>query len=53
MMRFALVGLILLATVPGVSSGQHPFDCAEAYNSCLRDFERRELSPEDRAALHR
>ena len=23
--RFALVGLILLATVPGVSSGQHPF----------------------------
>ena len=50
-MRFVLVGLIALAMVPGVSPGQHLFDCAEAYNRYLQDLVRRGLSPEDRAVL--
>jgi hypothetical protein len=53
MMRFALVGLITLATAPGVGPGQHRFDCDEAYNSYLQDLVRGGLSPEDRATLQR
>jgi hypothetical protein len=53
MMRFALVDLITLATVPGVNPGQQRFDCAEAYNSYLQDLVRGCLSPEDRATLQR
>ena len=53
MVRFVLVGLITLATVPGISPGQHTFDYAEAYNSYLQDLVRRGLSPEDRATLQR
>ena len=30
MVRFVLFGLIALSTVPGVSPGQHMFDCVEA-----------------------
>ena len=45
MVRFVLVGLITLATVPGISPGQHTFDCAEAYNSYVQDLVRRGLSP--------
>lgn len=53
MLRFALVGLITLTTISSLSPGQHPFNCAEAYNSYLQDLVRRGLSPEDRAALQR
>jgi hypothetical protein len=53
MVRFVLVGLIALSTVPGLSLGQHLFDCAEAYTSYLQDLVRRGLSPEDRTALQR
>jgi hypothetical protein len=35
MVRFMLVGLIALSTVPGLSLGQHLFDCAEAYTTYL------------------
>ena len=49
MMMFALVGLITLATAPGVSPGH----CAEAYNSYLQDLVRGGLSPEDGATLQR
>jgi hypothetical protein len=51
MVRFARVGLIALATLASLSPGQHPFNCAEAYNSYLQDLVRRGLSPEDGAAL--
>jgi hypothetical protein len=40
MVRFVLVGLIALSTEPGVSPGQHPFDCAEAYTRYLQDLVR-------------
>ena len=41
MVRFALVGLITLATVSSLSPGQHPFNCAEACNSYLQDLVRK------------
>ena len=45
MVRFARVGLIALATVASLSPGQHPFNCAEAYNSYLQDLVRRGCRP--------
>jgi hypothetical protein len=53
MVRFMLVGLIALSTVPGLNLGQHLFDCAEAYTSYLQDLVCRGPSPEGRTALQR
>ena len=53
MVRLTLIALIALGGTFGVSPGHRNFNCAEAYKSYLWELMRRELSIEQRVALHR
>jgi hypothetical protein len=53
MERYALVGLIAVAVMPGLLPGQGTVSCAEAYKNYVEDLQHRKISPEERTALHR
>jgi hypothetical protein len=51
--RFAVVSLIVLGGTPGASPRSTASDCAAAYRTYLEELERKRMSSQRRAALHR
>jgi hypothetical protein len=53
MIRSALLGFVMLASSSPAISAQEEFDCANAYKSALDALKRRQVPPEQLAALRR
>ena len=54
MQRSTLVGLFALTVIsPGALPGQSTVGCVEAYKNFVEDLTHRDISPEQRRALHR
>ena len=54
MQRSTLVGLFALAVIsPGALPGQSTIGCVQAYENYVESLKRRDISPEQRRALHR
>jgi hypothetical protein len=51
--RFSVIALAAAGVLSGAISGESKTNCGEAYNSFLKKLDRKQLSPERRAALHR